>query len=346
MDPLSSEESPWGDQETQFFYQLTPDRILDAVEKVLDIRCTGRAFAHNSMENRVYELELDLVDAPKHPYERFRIAKFYRPGRWSLEQIQEEHKFLLSLQSEEIPAVAPLKMNDGQTVAKHSDTGLYYCVFPKVGGRSPYELGDDQLAQVGRLLARLHNIGATQKARHRISLTADTYARNNLNSLLRGKQVPVHLESAYTDIVLEIASYTENLLNSSESIQIHGDCHLGNLLWSDEGPFWVDFDDSVIGPPIQDLWLMVLGRGPEHKEQLNKLIRAYEMMREFDWDSLALIEPLRALRMIHFHAWIAKRYKDPSFQRAFPDFGTDQYWQNQVRDLNEQRSYFGKAGLW
>ena len=338
-------ESPWGN-ETQFFYQLTPEKILDAVESVLDIRCTGRAFAHNSMENRVYELELDLDDDPKHPYDKHKIVKFYRPGRWSEEQILEEHRFLLALKDSDIPVVAPQVLNNGGTLATLEGTGLHYCVFPKVGGRSPHELDQGQIEQVGRLLARLHSVGAAQNAKTRVTLNAQTYGLNNLEHLLSGRHLPMQYESEYKKLVEDVCEKIGKRFANTEMIQIHGDCHLGNLLWGNEGPFWVDFDDSVIGPPVQDLWLMVLGRGDEYKGQMDRLIRSYEMMRDFDWESLDLIEPLRLLRMVHFHGWIAKRYQDPSFQRAFPDFGTDQYWAMQLQDLKDQQAYLDKKGIW
>ncbi|SMF50007.1 serine/threonine protein kinase [Pseudobacteriovorax antillogorgiicola] len=343
---MAESESPWGQKETQFFYELTPDKILDAIESVLDVRCTGRAFAHNSMENRVYELELDLEHDPAHPYDKHKIVKFYRPGRWNREQIAEEHRFLLALREDDIPVVAPEILSDGSTLARLEGSGLFYCVFPKVGGRSPHELSGEQIDQVGRLLARLHNVGAAQNAEHRIRISAEAYGRQNLSYLMDHQHLPPHLESTYRDLVQEICDQAESKLESAEQIQIHGDCHLGNLLWGAEGPFWVDFDDSVIGPPVQDLWLMVLGRGAEYKQQMDRLIRSYEMMREFDWASLDLIEPLRALRMIHFHGWIARRAKDPAFQRAFPDFGTELYWATQIHDLQEQKSFMDQKGVW
>lgn len=342
---MSHTSSPWGN-ETQFFYDLTPEKILDALESVLDVRCTGRSFAHNSMENRVYELELDLENDPKHPYNKHKIAKFYRPGRWSREQILEEHRFLFALKDADIPVVAPEPLNNGESLAQLDDSTLLYCVFPKIGGRSPYELSKEQVEQVGRLLARLHNVGASLEPKHRIKINEETYGLQNLEQLLAGRHLPLQYEKEYRDVVERVCQNLRGRFDQMEQIQIHGDCHLGNLLWGDQGPFWVDFDDSLIGPPVQDLWLMILGRGPEHKEQMDLLIRSYEMMREFDWESLNLIEALRFLRMVHFHGWIAKRYQDPSFQRAFPDFGTDRYWAQQVQDLREQESFIDKPGLW
>lgn len=332
--------SPWGDKPTQLFYDLTPEKILDALEAALGERCTGRAFAHNSMENRVYELEIDVEpEAVKSLYDRQRIVKFYRPGRWSEEQILEEHRFLLTLKDSEIPVVAPMKLIDGETLWQHPELQLFFAVFPKVGGRSPFELDGEQIDRVGRLLARMHNVGDTMDCKTRINIDPQTYGLNNLSTLLEGGYIPSDLLGDYQTLVEQICESADPLFSSCEKIQIHGDCHLGNLLWNDQGPFWVDFDDSVIGPPIQDLWLMILGRDDFHKDQLFRLIRSYEMMRAFNWDSLRLIEPLRALRMIHFAAWIAKRREDPAFQRAFPDFGERRYWQQQIQDLRDQLGF-------
>lgn len=325
----------WGDQPTQFFYQLTPDKILDAIESSLELRCTGRSFAHNSMENRVYELEIEMTTTETSAYDRFRIVKFYRPGRWSRDQILEEHRFLGRLREDDIPVVAPLVLKDGETLHTLKDLGLHYCVFPKVGGRAPHELTDEQLAEVGRLLARMHNVGATMEPASRVKIDATSYGSQHLEFLLSHSFIPSELADRFKKVVGDLCDYAEPLFSRAEAIQLHGDCHLGNLLWRDR-PFWVDFDDSVIGPPVQDLWLMILGRDEIHRDQMNKLLRAYELMREFDWDTLDLIEPLRALRMIHFISWTAKRYEDPAFQNAFPDFGQSKYWHEQIRDLESQ----------
>jgi len=338
---MNRSQSPWGQKETEFFYQLTPDRVLDAVERSLGVRCTGRSFAHNSLENRVYELEIEMAEESVRPrsrvsYENFRIVKFYRPGRWTKEQILEEHDFLLKLVENENPVVAPLQLQDGQTLNRLPELDIYYAVFPKVGGRSPQELTDEQIERVGRLLARMHNVGASIKPQHRVQINPETYGLNNLQYLLDHNILPENLRSNYQALVEQICHLTSPWFASAAAIQIHGDCHLGNLLWGDEGPFWVDFDDSVIGPPVQDLWLMVPGRDEYCRHILRRLIRSYELLREFDWSSLRLIEALRSLRLIHFSAWIAKRREDPAFIRSFPDFGTDHYWQVQLQDLRDQ----------
>ncbi|MCB0322697.1 MAG: serine/threonine protein kinase [Bdellovibrionales bacterium] len=335
----SSPTSPamWGSAETKYFYELTPDRILDAVE-AFGFRCTGRSIALNSMENRVYEVEIEVAQEAelKSPSERFRIVKFYRPGRWTREQIAEEHQFLLDLVELEIPVVAPVQFGDGETVLKVPGAEIWCAVFPKVGGRNPDELRTEQLPLVGRLLARLHACGAVREAPHRIELTPETYGRQSLQFLLERGALPSSLEKRYHNAVETICDVSEPLFAEATLQRIHGDCHLGNLLWGEYGPFWVDFDDMVRGPCVQDLWLIVPGRDDDARRQLDTLLDAYEQMRSFDYRSLRLIEPLRSLRMIHFSAWIAKRFDDPAFQRAFGDFGTERYWMEQVRHLEEQ----------
>ena len=328
--------SAWGAKDTQFFHALTPDRILDAVEKSTGLRCTGRAMALNSMENRVYELEIELEKAPDTPSERFVIAKFYRPGRWSPEQIREEHQYLVDLVADEIPAVAPLTFQDGDTLHKLEDAALYYAVFPKVGGRSPDELDDEQLARAGRLLARVHAVGKVRAAPHRIPLDPATYGTENLRYLLDLKLIPVTVVNAYRDTVEELVSYVTPWFNQTPVQRIHGDCHMGNLLSGRDGMFFVDFDDMVRGPVVQDVWLLIPGRDDYAQQKLRILLDAYETMHPFDRRQLRLIEPLRALRFVHFSAWIGRRWQDPAFPRAFSQFGTERYWQEQLADLREQ----------
>lgn len=318
---------------TQFFYELTPDRILDAVE-LAGLKPTGRFLPLNSMENRVYEVEIETEDPPpRNPSERFRIIKFYRPGRWSKEQIAEEHKFLWDLIENEIPVVAPIKFPNGETISEM--VGIYFSLFPKVGGRIPDELTPEQLEQVGRLLGRMHLTGRAGKAEHRIKLTPQTYGRDNLNFLLQNNILPTTVKSSYPEVVQSLCNLIEPWFEGVRTQRIHGDCHYGNLIWGSAGPFWVDFDDMVVGPPIQDLWLLVPGREMEDKILFEHLLTGYEQMCQFDRSTLRLIEPLRALRLIHFSTWIAKRWEDPAFKRTFIQYGTDRYWQEQEADLRE-----------
>jgi Ser/Thr protein kinase RdoA (MazF antagonist) len=331
-----SAKSAWGDKDTQYFHALTPDRVLDAVEKSTGLRCTGRAMALNSMENRVYELEIELDEAPRTPSERFVIAKFYRPGRWSEQQILEEHEFLHDLIDTEIPAVPPRRYLDGRTLHKLKDAGIYYAVFPKIGGRSPDELDDDQLARAGRLLARLHSVGAARQAPHRIALDPQTYGLDNLKFLTDLKLLPDSLAASYQQTVEALVALVSPWFAEIPAQRIHGDCHLGNLLMGRDGLFFVDFDDMVRGPAVQDIWLLIPGRDAYAQSKLRVLLAAYETMRPFDRRQLRLIEPLRALRFVHFSAWIGRRWQDPAFPKAFPQYGTEGYWREQLADLREQ----------
>lgn len=328
---------------TQYFFELTPDRVLDAVE-ASGLVPTGRCFTLNSFENRVYDIELDVESLgelydPKNPSSKFRIAKFYRPGRWTETQILEEHQFIADLKEAEIPAVAPCKFQDGSTLHQMKDSGIWYTLFPKIGGRAPDELNPEQLRWIGRLLGRIHNVGATGVARHRIELTPESYGLVNLKFLIEGKWIPLEFQARYQAAVEAICEMSAPHFKGVKAHRLHGDCHLGNLLLSQNGPFFVDFDDMVIGPAIQDLWLLLPGRPseqPEAKRQLELLLEGYEEMREFDRSTLRLIEPLRALRYVHYTTWVARRWKDPAFPLAFPNFGTHRYWSDETDDLEKQ----------
>jgi len=323
--------SPWGEKSTQFFFELTPDRVLDAVESAGFI-CTGRCFALNSFENRVYDIELDEEDPSGR---RNLVAKFYRPGRWSREQILEEHGFLLELLESEIPVVAPLMFPGGETLQKTPE-GIFFGLFPRVGGRCPDELEGERLEQVGRLLARIHNVGAVKEAPHRVQLGPHSYGQSNLAYLLEHRVIPMEWEDRYRNAASRLFEISEPKFQKAEVQRIHGDCHFGNLLWNEQGPFFLDFDDMVRGPCVQDIWLLVPGRDPENFARRERLLQAYEQMREFDRTTLGLVEALRALRFIHFTAWISRRWSDPVFPKAFPHFGTPKYWQEQVHDLEVQ----------
>lgn len=325
----------WGNSETQFFFNLTPENILNAIEHI-GFKVTGRCLSLNSMENRVYEVEIDIADEDVLvPSDRFVIAKFYRPGRWTREQILDEHNFLLDLKENEIPVIAPIKINK-ETLFIDDQTKLFYCLFPKRGGRIPQEMDDEQLEITGRLLARIHNVGSIKKAEHRISLNPTSFGINNLKFILDQKIIPHHIESTYQSLVEEICTIAEPLFGKVEKIRIHGDCHWGNLIVRDEEISFIDFDDMLMGPPVQDIWLVTPGKDAENTRQRNILLDAYETMRSFDYSSLKLVEVLRAFRYIHFSAWIAKRWDDPSFKNAFAHFEDPNYWEIQTNDLKVQ----------
>ena len=323
----------WGEEETRFFFNLTPDKILNAVEKT-GVSCTGRVFQLNSMENRVYDLELNSDSDPSGTTSC--ITKFYRPGRWNFQQISEEHQFLFDLIEYDIPVVAPTRNESGDSIFKLDDLDIYFSIFPKVGGRNPNELSAEQLGIVGRLLARLHNVGATKEASSRIELSPENYGYQSLDFLLDTEALPANIEQEYQDLLEEICEVSWEIFEGKSIQRVHGDCHLGNLLWGDQGPFWVDFDDMCRAPCVQDIWLVVPGRDDESKKQLDILLGSYEQMRSFDYSELELIEVLRTLRIVHFNAWISKRWKDPFFPKAFPQFGTPNYWADQLSVLREQ----------
>ena len=308
--------------DTPSFFSLTPDRVLDAVE-IGGLRCTGRCIPLRAFENRVYEIELED--------ERRLVVKFYRPGRWSRETILDEHAFLRELAEAELPAVPPMDLGTGTTLAEIH--GIYYAAFTRVRGRTLQEGDDELLRQIGRLIGRMHAVGAAHDAPHRPRLTVDLYAREPLDVILAGKFISEPLAGRYRDLALKIADAVAAPLARARTQRIHGDLHWGNVLWGADGPILVDFDDCLVGPPVQDLWLLARGDSEEVRKAREQLIEGYELFREFDRGTLALCEPLRALRIIHMSGWIARRWDDPSFQAAFPAFRTDNYWMAEYEAL-------------
>lgn len=321
--------------QTHYFYELTPVSILDAVES-LGVRCTGRCLALNSLENRVYEVEIDLDDQlAQSRYDHFRVVKFYRPGRWNAQQILEEHGFMQELALEGLPVTPPLVLEDGSTLGELSDIGIFYAIFPRIGGRNLDEFRRDQLETLGRLVARLHLVGARREAPGRRQLNADTFGRDSLEDLLREEVLPTDYRCRYEQLVNEMCNFIDQLSEGIHIQRVHGDLHYGNVLWNDRELIFVDFDDLVHAPCVQDLWLIAPGRDAEAQADRELLVQGYEQLRVFDRREWMLVEPLRALRMIHFSAWIARRREDPAFKRAFTDFGTPQYWRDQLNALEE-----------
>jgi len=318
---------------TEFFFSLTPDVVLSAVEQS-GISCTGRCLTLNSFENRVYDVEVEDQEGLR----QRRIIKFYRPGRWTREQILEEHQFIADLAENEVPAIGPVPFPDGSTLAQTPE-GIFYTLFPRVGGRAPEEMQPDQLRRLGRLLARLHMTGVQRQAPSRMRLDHQSYGIQNLSFLTQGRWIPIDIERSYTEVVQRICEISAPFFEGITPQRLHGDWHLGNLLWNDQGPFFLDFDDMVNGPAVQDLWLILSGRpgtDPVAREQLECLLEGYESLRDFDRSQIRWIEALRALRFVHFAAWIARRWKDPAFPAAFPQFNTSRYWQDQLSDLRIQ----------
>jgi Ser/Thr protein kinase RdoA (MazF antagonist) len=317
----------------QDFFSLLPDALLGAVESALGggARATGRCFPLNSMENRVYDLELED--------DRRVVAKFYRPGRWSRAAILQEHQLLAELVEAEVPVVAPLPLTSGSTLAA-LPSGIWFAVFPRMVGRSLAELDDEQLMQIGRLLARLHNVAAAHEAPERPILTPRTYGEPALHALLASGYVEDQLRDRYARLAHELLAAAEPLWSGVAMHRLHGDCHLGNLLWRREGLLFVDFDDLMTGPSVQDIWMVVRGRDEEARRQREVLLSGYEQLRAFDRRTLRLIEPLRGLRLIHYAAWVARRYADPIFPRTFPEFTTYQHWASELQALQEALSGF------
>jgi len=308
--------------------------------KAGSIRCTGYCQQLASFENRVYEIEFDepLLMPPEIGAAQVRsakpnraVVKFYRPGRWTRDQILDEHDFMLDLVKEEVPVVAPYFFDQPGITLKESDD-LFFCVYPKVGGRQPEDLNEEQLKQLGRLIARMHGVGRAFDAEFRMELTPQVYGQGALDFLLSEKRIVPDCEQRFADVVRMIIDRAEERFEGQPLQRIHGDCHAGNILWNEKlGPFFIDFDDMVLGPPVQDLWLLC----PD-EAALKFLIAGYQEWAPLPPGSLALVEPLRALRMIHYATWIAKRYNDPAFKLAFPQFESPIYWENLTRDLQEQ----------
>jgi Ser/Thr protein kinase RdoA (MazF antagonist) len=309
---------------SDFFFELTPDRVLEAVEAG-GFRLTGHCSPLTCLENRVYDLRLE--DG------RHVVVKFYRPGRWSRQAILDEHRFLAELREAEIPVCAPLAFADGDTL--HEVSGIHYAVWRRTGGRAPDEFSDEQVAILGRLLARIHNVGAVGEARDRPRLVGGAVVLEPLAFLEARGFLPPACAGRYRAAVEEAARLYEARSEGVPVHRIHGDCHVGNLLHGDEGWFFLDFDDFVVGPAVQDVWMLLPGRDAEGARQRGLLVEAYQQFRDFDPRWLQLVEPLRGFRFVSYAAWIARRWEDPAFPDAFPHFGTAQYWENETRDLEE-----------
>jgi Ser/Thr protein kinase RdoA (MazF antagonist) len=312
-------EAPYSD--------LSPEAVLDAIEG-LGLRSDGRVLALNSYENRVYQIGIEDGEPL--------VCKFYRPGRWSDAAILEEHAFASELNAQEIPVVAPLSRN-GTTLHRHE--GFRYTVFPRRGGRWP-ELGTtDERQWVGRFLGRIHAVGRSAPFRHRARLDVQELGRRARDFILDGGWLPEYLAPKYEalteEILAEVERRTRHWRGASEG-RILGDCHRGNILWTDAGPHFVDLDDCVTGPAIQDLWMLLAGSPAEIRAQIGDFLEGYEQFLAFNRRELALIEPLRALRMIHYTAWLARRWEDPAFPKAFPWFAEPRYWEEHYRALEEQ----------
>ena len=319
------------------YQNLSPDLILDAVESC-GYHCDGRQHALNSYENRVYQVGLD--DGP------MLVVKFYRPQRWSNAAILEEHAFALDLAAREIPVVAPLASENGATLHEHG--GYRFALFPKRPGRAPELDSPDILRWIGRFLGRIHAVGALQVFRHRPKLNIVEFGDDPANYVVKNGFVPADLIDAYKAIVRDALQRVKNCYRNAgtmRDIRLHGDCHAGNILWTDEGPHFVDLDDCRSGPAVQDLWMLLSGDHAEMSGQLRHVVEGYREFHDFNRAELNLIEALRTLRMIHYSGWLARRWDDPAFPASFPWFNTQRYWQDQILALREQCSAMDEAAL-
>ena len=305
---------------------LTPDCVLDALDSV-GVRGDGRLFALNSYENRVYQAWRD--DAP--PV----VAKFYRPARWTEAQILEEHALVEELAAADVPAVAPMRIAE-RTL--HVFDEFRFAVFPRHGGRAPELDRRDTLVDLGRYIARIHTVGAARPFVHRPELTVESFGDASRECLLEHGFVPDDLREPWTRIADLALAGVRNAFSRGpfDRLRLHGDCHGGNVLWTDDGPHFVDFDDARMGPAVQDLWMLLSGDRDAMQVQLRALLEGYESFRDFDRRELALVEALRTLRLLHYSAWIARRWDDPAFPAAFPWFGTTRCWQDRILELREQ----------
>ena len=309
------------------FPGLTPPLILDLAEAALGVRCTNLCRPYNSYINRVYE----LADRDG----RVLVIKFYRPGRWSLAGVQDEHDFLLELAAEEIPVIAPLRLRDGSTLGAHGR--LLFALYEKKGGRYPDEFTDDQWLAMGRLLGRLHQVGARRQPHDRPRLHPQASTRAHLDFLRASGLLPADLAPAYEQVTAAIVDEITPLFARTESIRIHGDCHRGNIIdRPGESLHLIDFDDMAVGAPVQDFWMLLPGTLADAAVEADLLIEGYETFRPFDRTSLRLIEPLRAMRYVHYSAWCARQVVEDGHSPVIPDFGSRTYWQTETRELADQ----------
>ena len=315
------------------FANLSPDLIVDAVESA-GFASDGRILALGSYENRVFQVGREDADPV--------VVKFYRPGRWSDAAIAEEHEFARELAAAEIPVIAPLELPRGGDLGDGPVAifgGYRFAIYPRRGGQWP-ELGtEDDRQWIGRFLGRIHAIGATRRFEHRPRLSPQAMGRESVAFLLGGELVADYIRHRYEQVTAELLDLVETRFEQAGTpryFRIHGDCHRNNVLWTDAGPHFVDLDDCMTGPAIQDLWMLLAGRPAEMRNQLDEILEGYSQFAGFDPVEATLIEPLRALRMVHYAAWLARRWHDPAFPRAFPWFGEARYWERHVAELEEQ----------
>ena len=318
------------------YYRLNPDTVLQAVDTT-GLLTDGRLLALNSYENRVYQVGIEDADPV--------ITKFYRPGRWSNEQILEEHSFSLELAEAEIPLIAPMCIS-GRSLFEHE--GFRFALFKRQGGHAP-ELEDRETRLwLGRFIGRIHAVGKSRPFEFRPALTPERFGDDSVTTILEGRWLPPHMETAFESLIGDLMTHIRaayQRCGNVHAIRLHGDCHPGNLLWRD-GPYFVDMDDCQSGPAIQDLWMLLSGDSHEMAEQLGDIIEGYRQFCDFDLRELQLIEALRTLRMLHHAAWLARRWEDPAFPIAFPWFDSPRYWEDLVLSLREQLSAMQEPAIY
>lgn len=312
----------------QPYYSLTPDKVAEAVES-LGYWSDGRIMALNSYENRVYQVGIE----ESHPL----IAKFYRPGRWTDAQILEEHELMHSLIEADLSVVPPIS-KDGKTLFEFAD--FRFALFERRGGRAPELDNMDHLYLLGQTLGRLHLVSAAVSFRHRPELTIQSYGQESFDFISQNF-IPSSLKEAYDTLGQDLLSEIDAAFQRAGHVnylRAHGDCHGGNILWRDDTPHFVDFDDSRMAPAIQDIWMLLTGDRQQQQLQLSEVLEGYQEFHDFDPKELHLIEALRTLRMMHYSAWIARRWEDPAFPHSFPWFNTERYWGEHLLQLREQLS--------
>ena len=309
------------------FATLEPSFILQAIESNGYI-CDGRIMPLNSYENRVYQIGIEDSDPI--------IAKFYRPDRWSNEQIQEEHDYCFELVMAELPVVAPLRNENEQSIFTFGD--FRFSLFPRKGGRAPELDNEDNLFVLGRFLGRMHLISASKQFVHRPTINSKTYGHDSVE-FISDNFIPGELKEAYDSLTTDLLHRINTKIDELQGVnylRAHGDCHIGNMLWRDDAPHFIDFDDCRMAPAVQDVWMLLSGSREEQRTQLINILDGYNEFADFDMRELHLIAVLRTLRMLHFSAWLARRWDDPAFPLGFPWFNTSQYWEGHVLSLREQ----------
>lgn len=310
------------------FSELTPDTVIDLAERSLGERFASLCRPLNSYINRVYELQKDSGEGI--------IIKFYRPGRWEKTSLADEHEFLFELAEQEIPVIAPLRLADGDSIHEHR--GMYYALFPKKLGRGVDELTDEQWEELGRLLARVHNVGAIHPPKNRITMSPEHSLLDNIQYILDSGTIAREFRKEYEETAIDVARLITPMFRGIDMIRIHGDCHQANIVHRPGESFYlIDFDDMAIGPAVQDFWMLLPDYGRKSLVEIDFFLEGYQTFREFDRRWLKLIEPLRAMRYIHYTAWCAAQIADGGFAKVAPGWGTPSYWRQEIKDLKIQQ---------